>query len=366
MLNRFTTKDSRDKTLILHIGMHKTGTTGIQTYMRNHETELASLGINYLAGIHNNHGTSFISLFGDKPPHKYFVNVAHGINTPKKATAHNSELKKRIVCELRNNVCPTVVISGEGLSMLSSTSVQDVHEFISPYFDKIKVICYVRDPIGFYHSMSRQYILGGRTKQALSKNPPKPGYRHRIEKFVEIFGANNVTVKKYDNASLTGGDAVIDFLTFIGMGSDSIPVATDKSSNTAVSASGIHIVSVINEMIPRFKNNKRNPQRSALQRRAFREAAAMTSDPQFEMPILYSAADLHDINADIEYVNSFLDRDEQFSLLDEGILDTANLQGFERLDIEYVACLVNQLQLMANRRQRKIRRLQRELENAES
>src|SRR5690625_4150550 len=146
---------SKPKKLVLHIGMHKTGSTAIQASMSSSHEYLLSNGINYLSCIRMNHSTTFVSLFGDEP-HRYHVNVQNGVNTPKKAAALNKKLKKQILYKIKNNKSEVFVISGEGLSILSEAGVKRLYSFLLPYFDDIEVVCYIRRPLEFYKSMCQQ------------------------------------------------------------------------------------------------------------------------------------------------------------------------------------------------------------------
>lgn len=209
------------KKLILHIGMHKTGSTAIQASLHASRKHLLGHGINYLDKVRMNHSTTFVSLFGDDP-HKYHINVQSGINTPERAEKHNRSLRKIVSGEFADNECEKFVVSGEGLSILSLEGVKKLKNYIGNYFSDVRVVFYARRPLEFYKSMCQQYIVGGRTLEQLKSNPPLPEYRFRLEKYLTTFGEDSVTVRLFDRDQLFNGDVVSDFLKILGLDSGSI------------------------------------------------------------------------------------------------------------------------------------------------
>lgn len=108
-----------------------------------------------------------------------------------------------------------VVFSGERLSNVSEDAAEAAAAYFQKWCREIQVIGYVRSPRSWATSAFQQNIKGAH--QPVFNNLIKwPEYRYKFEKFDRIFGRENVSLIKFDRATLNGGDVVTDFCERIG------------------------------------------------------------------------------------------------------------------------------------------------------
>jgi hypothetical protein len=129
--------------------------------------------------------------------------------------------------------CGTVILSSEGAySYLSLDDVAALKRFTGQLFDDVKVVAYVRGPLGFISSSFQAWIAAHRLS---TFTPRYKGYRG-FENFDRVFGRENVHLWKYDRASFPGGDVVQHFCASLGLRPLSSPEVNAALSRPAASA----------------------------------------------------------------------------------------------------------------------------------
>ncbi|MGL4316273.1 MAG: hypothetical protein ACRCTL_06630 [Pseudomonas sp.] len=185
-------------TCVLHIGMHKTGSTSIQASLQHFQDQhfvYADLGRapNHSHAIYDAFTLDGERGFFDVKPEQ--VQVDRYTELLLQAIAANGE---------RN-----LLISGEKISVMHPAALQRLQNFLSPHFQQIKVVGYVRPPASYIASAFQQRLK--------NRNPsfaPLRLYRSYVEtfqRFDDIFGRDNVELWKFDGATLYKSCAVSDF-----------------------------------------------------------------------------------------------------------------------------------------------------------
>lgn len=208
------------KTLVLHIGMHKTGTTAIQEVLQTQRAELADHGVH--------------SLLHDKRNHSGFVRRALGRTEERDGPTWGRSVEAArgdLVGQLQRDWRGTFVISGEGLSLLDEAAVADLKELVEPHVDETKVVVFVRPPRRWVTSMTQQAVRGHpltapESGDGRGAGPPGwvpgerslrvPAYRSMVEPYLRAFGRRAVTLILYDRASFPQRCVVAAFLDAIG------------------------------------------------------------------------------------------------------------------------------------------------------
>ncbi len=247
------------KKLLLHIGMHKTGSSSLQATFFGSSDTLLNAGITYL-DIEDNHSAAFYSLFCEAPE-AYHVNQRRGINSKERAAAHNHTLRKVLSEKLATVDTDLTIISGEDLSLLPKQKVPELHQFLTSFFDDIRVIGYARPPVSFVNSLAQQSIRGGATMEQLSANPPAPTYQWRFQKFLDAFGEDKVTLRHFSRAALASNCIVADFLHAAALPPhlhDSLKISR---RNDGLSMLAGTLLARLNAQIPVFVDGTLNPAR---------------------------------------------------------------------------------------------------------
>ena len=195
------------KKIILHIGMHKTGTSSIQHALQGMEDE----NFKYADFHHPNHSGPFYTAFSDEPA-KY-----HSHRNLGRTLKEVNEIKNKHLNNIENNIVncksKTLIFSGEDLSGLSYSGVERVHDFFGKYCDNFEIVAYVRDPVSFSLSAFQQVVKGGLKNYKYVD----PKYRFRFEKYIEIFGRDNIKFRLFDRENFPNKSVVSDFFNLVGL-----------------------------------------------------------------------------------------------------------------------------------------------------
>lgn len=110
------------------------------------------------------------------------------------------------------------------------------------------VIVYVRSPASYIASDYQESVKSGINLA----QPAAPEYRKRIEKFLDLFGADEVILREYDRAVLKDGDVVKDFAQLISVA----PPLAKRLENVSLSTDATRVLFLVNQMISRFGEGK--------------------------------------------------------------------------------------------------------------
>jgi hypothetical protein len=207
------------KTVYLHVGNFKTGTSAIQKFCSDHRRDLMSCGFDYLASARpssnrTNHGKIPISLLT-----KYRARVPHWYDD--KDTFF--EVSKSVREEVENSSSSNIVISSEEFYRIAGNRKRivraagsDVRKLFSGH--RARVIMYVREPLEILKSWYNEVSKSNRPLYRftdfflhLNNNFLLP---QRNAKFWRAtFGESSLIVEPY---SLSGSEHIQRFLDLIG------------------------------------------------------------------------------------------------------------------------------------------------------
>ncbi len=229
--------------------MHKTGSTSIQRSLVGYDdgcTRYADLGYeNHSIPIY----TAFSGLHLD-------YNIWRRAGLPSEAIE-----QRRLDClaKIKNSLADengeNIIFSGEDMTKIPAKGLIDLRETLHEYSDRIKVIAYVRDPISYNDSAVQEHIKNGNN----SYYQYLPRYKETFEKFMEVFGRNNITLKTFRRNELIDNDVVADFYKFFELN------LTHKKTyaNESLSTEAIKCIYTLNTIIDTFDGDmKQNNARS--------------------------------------------------------------------------------------------------------
>ena len=233
------------RTLYLHIGSHKTGTTSIQSNLTVNKASLTDHDFAYVTG---DNGVNLHGMFGvtdaDKGVWDHLArphDVVQILTAPKQSN---------------------VIASTEGFSYLfDRAAIADVHALLRPHFDAIRIVSYLRrqDQLAVSHhqegakqkltSASRLY---GHSPFAL----PQPSdlqtlyldYNRRIGLWADVFGEKAMLLRVFDRNLLTDGDVVADFLALLGL--NAARLDRIKGKNVSMGFAKTKMGHILNELVP--------------------------------------------------------------------------------------------------------------------
>jgi hypothetical protein len=190
---------------IIHIGMHRTGSTSIQH-------SLHGFGDNRFLyarlGDDPNHSLAMYSLFAHQPEQHHL----HGRNGADAAAVLDYIATMRADLEEAVSASQgrTLVISGEDINAIPLNGLLKLRDYFQQRFEDVTVVGYIRPPGGHMSSVFQHRIRIG-SVDGFNLEPRYRSYKRTFGKFYKVFGRERVNLWKFDIAAFRGGCAVQDF-----------------------------------------------------------------------------------------------------------------------------------------------------------
>jgi hypothetical protein len=236
------------RTLFLHIGSHKTGTTAIQNALFSNRENIAQSGVKVFNRGLNGHalphanGTDWIPL-------NYKIRNGH----PSKILA--SLIDTKLLFKYLADCDRDVIFSAESLSWLDSADeIHELKEEAQKYFDRVIIIVYVRRQdrqVISHHNQGSKYkftpasIYYGSSNRSIPINEDNYyeylDYNRKITLWADAFGDENIRVRVFERDFLFGNDVVEDFFNLIGIPYDNKEGDTNLSTGFEAAKIG-HLV----------------------------------------------------------------------------------------------------------------------------
>ena len=218
---------------IIHIGMHKTGSTSIQHSLcgfSDADFLYPSLDAD------PNHSLALYSLFSNQPD-LHFLHGGAGRDrvAVQKYISTVRESLERSIAESRSR---TLILSGEDICVLPQAALMNMRSYLQTRVGDIMIVGYVRPPIGYITSNFQEKIKCGLTDR-LDLGEEYSNYKSKFSKFDAVFGREKVHLWKYDPKRLAGGCVVQDFCSRLGI---SFPAARIARRNESLSRQFISLL----------------------------------------------------------------------------------------------------------------------------
>ena len=209
------------KTLVLHIGHYKTGTTALQVFCANNAKALRKLGIDYTAEMrhlakHSRPAFALLKAAGART-------LMHGFRDPAPVEAIWAELFEAV----HKSKSPQVLISSEEFMRLGAHP--EAETLLARIFAAqrnaldVRIIAYLRAPQAHLRSWYNQLV---------KMNMPVPGFNETVRSVMEpihydyalalgpwlrLFGPEAVTIRPYTDALRKGDALFADFIAALGL-----------------------------------------------------------------------------------------------------------------------------------------------------
>lgn len=194
----------------IHIGLHKTGTTYLQTILFASRQWLEDCGF-YLP---------LTGLARNKSKHDY-ASAGHARLTrwlKRPESERVQDIEQALMAELEATRCRNVLLTSETFSAPHNRGIIDtIRQKFAPGFD-IRIIVYLRRQDHWVESFYKEILgwAGRRETRSLEQFVADEGaelldYRKRLNPWIKAFGAACVIVKSYEDAC-AGNGLLADFL----------------------------------------------------------------------------------------------------------------------------------------------------------
>jgi len=150
------------KEIVVHFGVHKTGTTSIQHALFGAREALATEGILYPDILGKPNHFDLYTYFHKRPLENRMVQ-ARGITNVGEAEQLKADIRKSFEDQISASRSERVILSSEALSRMNQ---HEMHQFMaylaSLGFERVKAVVYLRDYLTYWESNLQQTIKGGK------------------------------------------------------------------------------------------------------------------------------------------------------------------------------------------------------------
>ena len=259
--------------LIIHIGTEKTGTSSIQTFLRDHRRHLMGQKVLYPRAPGDLNHTR-LSAYAMDDERREDVHFSTGVRTDDDLKRFRVRLHRKLRAEIARRSPDCVVVSDEHFhSRLRSTrELERLRDLLEPLAQTIEVVVYLRRQDEMAASAYASHLKFG------SCLPPIDAYLegvegddayYQLEALVDrwrgVFGRDQVTARVFERARLHDGDVLEDFLQICG-----IDAGDDWNRpgriNGALEYQALEYLRRFNPHSPRIENGCIDPRRARLVR----------------------------------------------------------------------------------------------------
>jgi hypothetical protein len=242
------------KTIYIHIGTFKTGTTSIQRFLKDNRELLETRGL-YIPST---------QLLAHHPlPLSLIKKYSRWRGGWRDFQGGPDEIWSRMLDEISQTDCQKVLISSESFCDLVNENCRQSSDIFGKYLKSklepydVKIICYLRGIEPYLKSIYQESIKI--TSRTISMSQEVEGLFQResihlkpsiyLDFFSRLFGQDSIIVREYSKGKLAGGDSVKDILGIFGC-ADLYDEDTAIRSNPSLTAREIKIKRALNACAP--------------------------------------------------------------------------------------------------------------------
>lgn len=223
--------DNSKKTVYIHIGWEKTGTSSIQYFLNLNHNNLKKQGFYYPMDneiFQHNHQKIQISLSDHK----------NAFWLENKKVLPKDQMIFFIQNIIKNCTTPNLIFSHESFYALDPKLLKKAFANC-----EVKIIAYIRRPdkwiiSAFAQQVSFGNIIGISLKEVvktfLNRKMFQPLYFSYLQPFIKTFGQNNIVIRVFEKEKLVGQDVILDFLSVLGIDSETNLVRSNQKTNTSL------------------------------------------------------------------------------------------------------------------------------------
>ncbi len=252
------------KTLYIHIGTEKTGSTTIQKCLSINRTLLSENGISYLKSPGSENSRKLAAFCMDfNNVDDYIIDL--GLTTIDERKKWKDEFIKALHFELNSftSTTSTAIISSEHFhSRLRHVSeIITLKNTLSPYFNKIKICVYLRRQdqvaVGMFSTACKSGVyLEDIFPKNITSSDHYYNYENLLDKWSSVFGKESIMIRIFDQKQFHKGDLLADFFDIIDIDLIKSNLVIPNNQNVSLSNQTQLIISRFNKYFPSYKNDK--------------------------------------------------------------------------------------------------------------
>ncbi len=206
------------KRVVIHVGIHKTGLTSIQEFLRIHRTKLRMWGFDFYLGQYLRSNHVELHLAAMRPERTSPFKLSKGIVVDK---TFQEGFKASVSRYITRSPCHCLVFSAEGLSYLRYEDEMNRLRAMVP--GQVEIVIYLRNATSFlasYKNTIKDMMPATIDRDSFAYTGHDSwlvDFESRLAGFRNAFGVRNVTVLDYDHELRTVGNTIPSFLKVLGV-----------------------------------------------------------------------------------------------------------------------------------------------------
>jgi hypothetical protein len=262
------------KTIYLHIGIHKTGTSSIQKALGSNHNLLASNGFLYPIFKRSgkefyNHSEVFFSMFCADPL-QYHQNIVNGDTDSEAIKSLHNSFHEQLTKQIQNFEGDKMIISGEDISSLWLESLIKLKNYLIEITNPdvcIEVILFCRHPVTWSSAQILEVIKGGDSLEKAKNNNTKillDYYQNKIKILSRVFTFESIHAYRFEDSIKNQYGPANAFLSCIHADDSFIKSLNLKNEllNVSLSYEATTLLNAIYTKAPRFIDHQANPELS--------------------------------------------------------------------------------------------------------
>lgn len=249
------------RTVFLHLGLPKTGTTTIQSVLHGGRERLRAEGIAY-PGFAENHSAALRSIFAPAP-HLIAANRLRGAGTPAAAAERAAKWSDKLDAALAEPGWKKLILSAESASFLPPDRLRQLRDRLMTHADEVIVAVCLRHPFDIRVSLIQERLKTGSTIAEAVERLKVPGhYRRIIGRIRDVFGAENLRLGLFEEMVAQAEGLPVAFGALIGLPEGLLPAEAERRRNQRMSQRACLVLDRLNREVPLTVGVGRNPRRS--------------------------------------------------------------------------------------------------------
>lgn len=276
-----------DKTIHLHIGIAKTGSTSIQEFLHNNRKQLAEKG--YFFPISP---TGFVlshfrlQVYAQDTNRISTHKRIYGLYNESQVLAFNANTRNTFLKEVQSSPLNQLIISCESFTefLVYPHELTKLKDLLSEVTDDIRIIIYLRRQDKLLASRTSQSIKNGEPEVNIYGTPndflesinrnlwrgydynstqsefddpimlDRYNYENLLSVWAKVFGPQNINVRIFNRQAMVGQNLITDFLDTIGL-----PLGHEfilkENRNFSLGFQTYEFLRLLNEKFPFFNND---------------------------------------------------------------------------------------------------------------
>ncbi len=251
---------------VLHIGLEKTGTTSIQHCFAKNRSQLKAQGVLYPACLGE---ISHVKLTAYALEQEKIDDIRTGLGV--KSPEAVPRFRKNIVAQLKQEIvtsgCSTLLLSNENLSsrLNQEKELQRLKQLLEASCDNITVYVYLRRQSELYNASVSTAVKACSDSDFCILTLPdfnsvdfqfRYNYFNLLQRWENVFGKENIVVRRYDKDSMPDGNVVDDFIRALGL---DFVCETGNYANKSMHNENLFFLNRLNKHLPRVARKTINP-----------------------------------------------------------------------------------------------------------